>query len=70
MGLLGAAHGWGGEAVKKTLLPKISHKYPTVIKHGTVISCLKKTRKTFAISLENFAISRNADIDFVLVRHF
>ena len=55
----------GGEAVKKTLLPKISHKYPTVIKHGTVISCLKKTRKT-----ANFAISRNADIDFVLVRHF
>ena len=65
MGLLGAAHGWGGEAVKKTLLPKISHKYPTVIKHGTVISCLKKTGKT-----ANFAISRNADIAFVLVRHF
>ena len=64
MGLLGAAHGWGEEAVKKTLLLKISHKYPTVIKHGTVISCLKKTRKT-----ANFAISRNADIDFVLVRH-
>ena len=65
MGLLGAAHGWGEEAVKKTLLPKISHKYPTVIKHGTVIPCLKKTRKT-----ANFTISRNADIDFVLVRHF
>ena len=32
-GLFGAAHGWGG--AKRTLLPKISHTYPTMMKLGS-----------------------------------
>ena len=34
-----SAHGWGGE---EGSLPKICHPYPTVMKLGTVIPCLKK----------------------------
>ena len=40
----GAAHGWGGGA-KKPPLPKICHRYPTMMKLGTVIPYLKKIKK-------------------------
>ena len=36
MGFFGAAHGWGGGLFGPPL-PKICHKYPTMMKLGTVI---------------------------------
>ena len=45
MGLFGAAHGWG--RVKKASLPKIWHKYPTMIRLDTVVPYLKKIQKIY-----------------------
>ena len=65
MGLFGAAHGWGGG------LSKICHTYPIMMKLGTVIPYLSEIQKLsakkrsafFHQKSENFAISRNTDID-------
>ena len=45
MGFFGAAHGWGEGVQKGPLLPKICHKYPAMMKLGTVVRCLKKSQK-------------------------
>ena len=45
MGLFGAAHGWGGP--KRPPLPKICHRYPAMMKLGTVIPYLKKVQKIY-----------------------
>ena len=42
MGFFGTAHEWG---VKKVPHPKICHTYPTLMKLGTVVPCLKKIQK-------------------------
>ena len=42
MGPFGAAHGWGGG--EKVPLSEICHIYPTMMKHDTVILCLKKVK--------------------------
>ena len=49
MGIFGAAHGWGGGegGDKKTPLPKICHKCPTMMKLGTGIPYLKKIQKIY-----------------------
>ena len=44
MDIFGAAYGWGG-GQKGPPLPKISHRYPTMMKLGTVIPYLKKIRQ-------------------------
>ena len=44
MGFFGAAHRWGEQ---KASLPKICHTYPTIMKHRTFISYLKKIQKTY-----------------------
>ena len=83
MGIFGAAHRWGG---KETPLPKICHTYPTMMKPGTVIPCLKNIRNIyesrdttpwlllksafFHRKSVNFVISRNTDIDLILVHNF
>ena len=41
MGLFGATHGYGGGS-KKARLPNICHTYPTMMKLGTLLPCLKK----------------------------
>ena len=41
MGIFGTAHEWGGEDP----LPKICYTYPTMMKLGTIIPYLKKTKK-------------------------
>ena len=46
MGFFGAAHGWGVGG-QKGPLPKICHAYPTMMKLGTVIPCLKKIQKIY-----------------------
>ena len=46
MGFFGAAHGWGAEAKRPTLL-KICHTYPTTMKLGTVIPYPKKIQKIY-----------------------
>ena len=61
MGILGAAHGWGGGA-KKAPLPKICHTYPTMIKLGKVIPDLKKIQKIYE--------SRDTLPGFCLHQHF
>ena len=43
MGIFGAAHGWGGG--KKAPLPKICHKYRTIMKFGAFVPFLKKIQK-------------------------
>ena len=43
MGIFGAACGWGGG--KKAPLPKICHKYLTIMKFGAVVPFLKKIQK-------------------------
>ena len=45
MGIFGAAHGWAG--LKRPRLPKICHTYPTMMKLGKVIPCLKKIQKIY-----------------------
>ena len=84
MGFFGAAHGWGGRA-KRLSLPKICHTYPTVMKLGTVIPYPKRSKKymnlvtlplssaeisIFHRKSANFAISRNTDIDCILIHNF
>ena len=46
MGFFGVAHGWGG-AKKPSHHSKICHKYPTMMKLGTVIPYQKKIQKIF-----------------------
>ena len=83
MGFFGAAHGWGEGVQKGPLLPKICHKYPAMMKLGTVVRCLKKSQKKYKshslccadISIfyrksANFAISKNTDIDCILTHNF
>ena len=41
----GTAHRWGGS--KKSPFPKICHRYPTMIKLGTVIPYPKKIKNMF-----------------------
>ena len=82
MGPLGVAHRCGG---KKVSFPKICHTYPTMMKLGTVIPSLVKIQKISesrehmwsfaAISIfyrksTNFAMSRNTDIDCILIHNF
>ena len=47
MGAFGTAHGWGmgGGVPKRSLHPKTSHTYPTMMKFNTVIPYLKKIKK-------------------------
>ena len=45
IGLCGAARGWVGEKAKKPSLPKFCHTYPTMMKLGTIIPCLKNTQQ-------------------------
>ena len=59
MGIFGAAHGWGA---KRPSLPKICHRYPTMMKIGTVIPCLKKIRKIYE--------SRDTHSEFCWHQHF
>ena len=84
MGLFGAAHGSGGGG-KKASLPKICRTYLAIIKLGTVISYLKKIKKylnhvthplcsaeisVFSPEISKFAISRNTNIDCILIHNF
>ena len=79
MGFFGTAHGlW-----QKDPFPKICHLCPTMIKLGTVIPYLKKIRRIYesrktplSVLLSssffhqksaNFAISRNTDLDCILI---
>ena len=83
MDIFGTAHGLGVEQIGP--LPKICHTYPTMMKLGTVIPYLKKIQKIYEsrdtpvtsadISIfhwksANFVISRNTDIDCILVHDF
>ena len=53
VGIFGAAHGCGGE--KKAPHNKIYHTYPTMMKLGTVIPCLKKIQKIYkSCEISNF----------------
>ena len=75
---------WMGGSLFAPPLPKICHTYPTMIKLGTVIPCLRKTQKIWitwhipwvlpasAFFLEksaDFATSRNAGIDWILIHN-
>ena len=73
----------GGEGGKRSPLPKICHTYPTMIKLDTVIPYLKKIQKIYGsrdtrldfcwqhhFFTENWQISRNTDIDCILVHNF
>ena len=44
MGLMGITHGWM-RGVKKAAIPKICHRYSTMMKFGTVIPYVKKIQK-------------------------
>ena len=59
------AHGCGGGEVWKDPFPKIGHIYPNMIKLGTIIPYLKKIQK-----LVIFVVSRNTDMDCILVHNF
>ena len=76
MGFFGAAHGWGRGGGQKA--------YPTMMKPGTVIPYPKTIQKymnfvthhlsSADISIyqqksANFAISRNTDIDIILIHN-
>ena len=63
MVFFGAAHGWG-RAKKTSLLPKIFHTYPAIIKLGTVIPYLKKIQKT------NWQKRYQQSATFVVIRNF
>ena len=60
MGIFGAAHGWWGGGGAKG--PKICHRYPTMMKFGTVIPCLKKIQKIYE--------SRDTHPEFCWHQHF
>ena len=62
MDIFEAAHVWGG-------LPKVCHTYPTMIKLDTAIPYLKKIQKMYE-SPNTPLISRNTDIDCILIRNF
>ena len=48
MGIFRAAHRSGGRGDQKgSFLPKICHKYPAIMKSGTVIPDLKKIQKIY-----------------------
>ena len=80
MGLFGVIHGWG----EGTKTPKVCRTYPTMMKLGTVIPYLKKIQKyikhvTHPLSSANsifhrksatFVISKNTNIDRILVNNF
>ena len=84
MGIFRAAHRCGeGGGGQKGPLPKICLTYPTMIKLDTVIPYLKKISKIFesrdtytpnsaeiSILPANFVISRNTDIDYILICNF
>ena len=85
MGLLNTAHGQGGRGGEKGPFPKICHTYPTKIDLATVIPYPKKIQKyinhvTYPSVLltsafyhhksANFAMSRNAEVDCVLIYNF
>ena len=59
IGLFGAAHRWGSQ---KGPPPKVCHTYPTMMKLGTAISCLKKIPKTYK--------SRDTHLEFWWHQHF
>ena len=75
--------GGGGEAKKPHPLPKVCHSYPTMVNLGKLIPYVKKIKKYIYKSRDillefswyqqffrvstNFAISRNTDIDFILI---
>ena len=78
----GCSQMWAG--VKTPPLPKICHTYPTIMKLGTVMRYLKKIQKhinhathplsSADISISHrksaiFIISRNTDIDCILVHN-
>ena len=60
MGLFGVTHGCGG--AKRLPRSKICHKYPTLMKLGTVISYLKKIQKIHK--------SRYTPLEFCWHQHF
>ena len=57
---------------KKDPLPKIYQTYPTMMKLDTVVSCLNLllTSPFFYRKSATFVISRNTDIDCILVYNF
>ena len=76
MGIFGAAHGCGvgGGEVERFSLPKICHRYLTMMKIGAVIPYLKKIQQIYKprdiFTGANFVISRNTDIDCILIHNF
>ena len=56
MGFFRAAYGLGGGVVSLAPLPKIRQTYPTMMKLGTVIPCLRKIQKMYK--------SRDASLEF------
>ena len=81
-GLFGAVQGWEG---KKGPLPKICHIYSTTMKLGRVVPYLKKIQKhiyyvrcpisstdisIFPPEIRTFVLSRNTDIDCMLIFSF
>ena len=64
-GFFGAAHGWTGGR-QDAALSKICHIYPAMMKFDTVI--LRSA--FFHQKSANFAISRNVDIDCILMHNF
>ena len=67
MGLFGAAHRWGPQKVAPLL--KIFHTYPTVMKLGTVIPCLKKAQEIYESPDTHLELSGNTDKDCILVHN-
>ena len=61
MVIFGAAHGWGRRG-QKGPLPNICHTYPTMMKFGTVIPCLKEIQKIYE--------SRQTHPEFCWHQHF
>ena len=82
----GSTHGYGGGGqAKRRLTLKICHTYPTKMKLGTVIPCLKKIQKyiinvtqplssadinIFSLETSKFCNTRNIDIDCFLIYNF
>ena len=62
MGIFGGAHGRGGGRQNDLPLPKICHRYPTMMKLGTVIPYLKKIQKIYE--------SRDTPPEFCWQQHF
>ena len=83
--LMGGGGGGGRGGKKLPPLPNICHTYPAITKHGTVIPYLKKIQKFvnrvthplssadiafFHWKYAGFVISRNTDIDCILIHNF